>query len=141
MPRRAAPPPQFDGRGAQQVLDAAADRAASLRRAHRAASCPANCPCQRLLEPVCIALSSTAVMLPEEEGSACPGSGSGLIRVMGCGSAPAPHPIPPPRRRHEAKRLQATDRTEPSIKPACGSDTNTSGLFKIKPLDLGLVAW
>lgn len=36
--RRAAPPPQFDGRGAQQALDAAADRAASLR-AHRAVSC------------------------------------------------------------------------------------------------------
>lgn len=34
---RAAPPPQFDGRGAQQVLDAAADCAASLR-AHRAVS-------------------------------------------------------------------------------------------------------
>lgn len=36
VPRGAAPP-QFNGRGAQQVLDAAADRAAPLRR-HRAVS-------------------------------------------------------------------------------------------------------
>lgn len=37
VPRVAAPPPQLDGRRAQQVLDAAPDRAASLRR-HRVVS-------------------------------------------------------------------------------------------------------
>lgn len=57
VPRGAAPPPQFDGRGPQQVLDAAPDRAASLR-GHRAVSWPASCLSQRLETFFSVALSS-----------------------------------------------------------------------------------
>ena len=63
VPRGAAPPPQFDGRGAQQVLDAAADRsAAASLRGHRAVSCPASCLSQRL-DPFSVVALSSAVML------------------------------------------------------------------------------
>lgn len=64
--RGPAPPPQFDGRGPQQVLDAAADGSASVR-GHRAVSCPASCASQQLQWLSCVALSAAnaaaAVML------------------------------------------------------------------------------
>lgn len=65
VPRVGAPPPQFDGRGAQQVLDAAPDRAASLRR-HRVVSLSASCFSHRP-RPVFVSSDSrpaAAVMLP-----------------------------------------------------------------------------
>lgn len=61
VPRVAAAPPEFNGRGAQQVLDAAPDRAASLRR-HLAVSRSASCVSHRL-QPVVVS-SDAAVMLP-----------------------------------------------------------------------------
>lgn len=65
VPRVGAPPPEFDGRGAQQVLDAAPDRAASLRR-HRVVSLSASCFSHRP-RPVFVSSDSrlaAAVMLP-----------------------------------------------------------------------------
>lgn len=72
MPRGAAPPPQFDGRGAQQVLDAAADRAASLC-GHRAVSCPANCLSQRLDSGSLSATAAAAAAVMPSASRAAPG--------------------------------------------------------------------
>lgn len=78
VPRGPAPP-QFDGRGPQQVLDAAADRAASLRR-HRAGSCGLSCGSQRL-EPFFAVLLSAAAAVMLSGSPAEPGRGIVLVRM------------------------------------------------------------
>lgn len=140
MPRGAAPPPQFDGRGAQQVLDAAPDRAASLR-GHRAVSCPASCLSQRL-ELFSVALSSAtaaaAVMLSVSR--AVPGRSFQLAwlrfwfwTVLGhrlrfrCCSASYFSAAAKTRSGFNSTQTGLSRLTHRSVKTARGNDTNTSG--------------
>lgn len=121
VPRGTGPPPQFNGRGSKQVLDAAADRSAAAVGAHRV-SCAANCYLSGLTgaapTPPPPPLSCRLRTVPcRTTGCNCPGSGSGsargsgMIRVASSGSA-APHLIPPPQKKKRSGFTAESERTE-----------------------------